>query len=104
MATVKQAIVFIYIDGQPVPAGILTTSVDGRYTSSEFSYGSRYIERPDAIPVDPVTLPLPPPNRKDVVYRTKADFSVFNGIRDAGPDKWGRYLLYRKYFTSHQSF
>jgi serine/threonine-protein kinase HipA len=100
MAAIKQAIVFIFIDGQPVPAGMLTTSVDGRYTSSEFSYGSRYIERPDAIPVDPVALPLPPPGRKDVVYRTKADFSVFNGIRDAGPDKWGRYLLDKKYPAS----
>lgn len=95
MATTKQAIVFIYIAGQPVPAGVLTTFVDGRYTSSEFVYGSRYIERPDAIAVDPVSLPLP--SRKEFVYRTKPDFSVFNGIRDAGPDKWGRYLLDKKY-------
>lgn len=100
MTMSKQAIVFIYIAGQPVPAGRLITFVDGRYTSSEFAYGSRYIERSDAIPVDPVTLPLPPPGLKDVVYRTKSDFSVFNGIRDAGPDKWGRYLLDKKYPAS----
>lgn len=96
MATIKRATVYIYLSGVPVPAGILTTNVDGRYTSSEFVYGNRYIQRVDAIPVDPYSLPLPLPGHR-VVYRTNPDFAVFNGIRDAGPDKWGRYLLDRKY-------
>ncbi len=96
MATLKRATVYIYLDSVPVPAGILTTRVDGRYTSSEFVYGNRYTQRPDAVPVDPCFLPLPLPGRS-TVYQTKADFVVFNGIRDAGPDKWGRYLLDKKY-------
>lgn len=99
MATTKRATVYIYLEGKPVPAGILTTMIDGRYTSSEFVYGNRYIQRGDAVPVDPYHLPLPLPGRR-VVYRTPPDFAVFNGIRDAGPDKWGRYLLDKKYPTS----
>ena len=99
MTTIKKTTVYIYLDGLPVPAGILTTRVDGRYTSSEFAYGNRYIQRPDAVPVDPYSLPLPSPGRR-ITYQTNADFAVFNGIRDAGPDKWGRYLLDKKYPTS----
>ena len=88
MTMSKQAIVFIYITGQPVPAGMLTTFVDGRYTSSEFAYGSRYIERPDAIPVDPVTLPLPPPGLKDAVHRAlRQDISCPGGIYPICPDR-----------------
>lgn len=96
MATLKKTTVYIYLSGVLLPAGILTTSVDGRYTSSEFAYGNRYIQRGDAVPVDPFSLPLPLPGQS-IVYRTKPDFAVFNGIRDAGPDKWGRYLLDKKY-------
>lgn len=99
MATLKRTTVYIYLAGVPVPAGIMTSRVDGRYTSSEFIYGNRYIQRDDAVPVDPVSLPLPLPGRS-VVYRTSPDFAVFNGIRDAGPDKWGRYLLDKKYPTA----
>lgn len=96
MADTKQATVYAYLDERPVPAGILRTHVEGRYTSSEFVYGNKYIKRPDAIPVDPVDLPLPTPG--DVVkYNTKEDFAVFNGIRDASPDDWGRYLLHKKF-------
>jgi len=99
MAAIKRTTVYVYLDEGPVPAGILTTRIDGRYTSSEFVYGNRYIQRADAVPVDPFSLPLPSPGRR-TVYRTEADFAVFNGIRDAGPDKWGRYLLDKKYPTS----
>jgi serine/threonine-protein kinase HipA len=96
MATVKRATVYIHLGETTIPAGILTTRIDGRYTSSEFVYGNRYIERSDAVPIDPCSLPLPPPGRSEV-YRTRQDFAVFNGVRDASPDKWGRYLLDRKF-------
>ena len=96
MAETKKATVYIYLADGPVPAGLLAVNCDGRYTTSEFVYGDLYLERPDAVPVDPVQLPLPVAGRSDVI-QTPADFSVFNGIRDASPDKWGRYLLDKKY-------
>jgi serine/threonine-protein kinase HipA len=96
MAETKKATIYIYLADGPVPAGLLSVNSDGRYTSSEFVYGDLYLERPDAVPVDPVQLPLPAAGQSDVV-QTPADFPVFNGIRDASPDKWGRYLLDKKY-------
>jgi len=96
MAAIKQATVYICLNSDFVPAGILTTHIDGRNTSSAFAYGNKYIKRPDAVSVDPVELPLPAPGDA-VTYSTKKDFHIFNGIRDASPDNWGRYLLDKKF-------
>jgi len=96
MADIKQATIYVYLDEGPVPAGILRTHLEGRYTSSEFVYGNKYIERPDAVSVDPVQLPLPAPGESEP-YNTPNDFPIFNGIRDASPDAWGRYLLEKKF-------
>jgi serine/threonine-protein kinase HipA len=41
-----------------------------------------------------VQLPLPDPG-PDVTFRTEEGFENFNGIRDAAPDGWGRYLMYK---------
>lgn len=95
MAATKQATVYIHLKEGPVPAGILTMQIQGRYTSSEFAYGNKYLERPDAVSLDPIELPLPPPG-KTTIYETK-NSPIFNGIRDASPDKFGRYLLKKKY-------
>lgn len=82
------SIVFIDIGDQTVPAGRLTIIEDGRFSRSEFSYGRRYLERPDAVAIDPVQLPL-----VDKELITEAEFTLFNGIRDAAPDAWGRKLI-----------
>ena len=96
MTSTKQATVYVCLNGEFVPAGILITHIDGRNTSSEFAYGKKYIDRPDAVPADPVELPLPAPGNT-VTYNTRKDFHIFNGIRDASPDNWGRYLLDKKF-------
>ena len=90
----RQTYVFVHLEDGPVPAGLLTVNEDGRNTSSTFAYGERYLRRPDRVPVDPVTLALHDPDVRRT-YRTQEDFSVFNGIRDAGPDGWGQYLMYK---------
>lgn len=87
-------IVFVYLDGQPAPAGRLVMVDEPRNAYATFTYGRRYLERPDRIPVDPVQLPLPEPGR-DVAFPTPEDFPVFNGVRDAAPDGWGQYLMYK---------
>ncbi len=82
---------YVYIHlpavGQFVPAGILDISQDASGVLSEFRYGHRYLERTDAIPLDPLQLPLTNQN-----FQTTGLFGAF---RDASPDSWGRHLLDR---------
>lgn len=88
-------IVFMHLCGGPAPAGRLTMTSEPRASFATFAYGKRYLKRPDRIPVDPVQLPLPDPGGENVVFRTEEGFPNFNGIRDAAPDGWGRYLMYK---------
>lgn len=84
----NKAIVFIELNGTPVPAGRLRIIEDGRYSRAEFDYGRRYLQRPDAVAIDPVQLPL-----TNAHHVTDPNFTLFNGIRDAAPDAWGRDLI-----------
>lgn len=82
---------YVYIhlpaSGQFVPVGILDMSEDAGGVISEFRYGHRYLERTDAIPVDPLQLPLTTQR-----FQTTGLFGAF---QDASPDSWGRHLLDR---------
>lgn len=53
-----------------------------------FIYGKSYLERPDAVPIDPVELKL-----ANTTYQTTALKGVFGALRDAGPDYWGRRVI-----------
>jgi serine/threonine-protein kinase HipA len=55
-----------------------------------FVYGRSYLERNDAVPIDPVELPL-----SDRTYETTSLKGMFGAIRDAGPDYWGRRVIER---------
>jgi serine/threonine-protein kinase HipA len=58
---VADRIVFIHLPGDidAVPAGRLTMLEQGQTVlASRFSYGRRYLERANALAVDPVSLPL----------------------------------------------
>lgn len=93
MATVR-TYVFVHLAGGPVPAGLLTMTDEPRNPSATFAYGRRYLARPDRVPVDPVALPLHHPATQRT-FRTEEGFAVFGGIRDAAPDGWGQYLMYK---------
>src|SRR5438270_7514147 len=86
--------VYIYLEEGPVPAGLLETIGAGREATSRFAYGRRYLERKDRLAIDPVQLPLHKAN-EDREYVAREGFVLFNGIRDAAPDGWGRYLMDR---------
>jgi serine/threonine-protein kinase HipA len=86
--------VFVYRQGGPVPAGLLVMADDQRNASATFAYGRRYLARADRVPVDPVSLPLHDAGT-DRTFRTEQGFAVFGGIRDAAPDGWGQYLMYK---------
>ena len=53
-----------------------------------FVYGRSYLERREAVPIDPVELKL-----AGRTYRTTALNGVFGALRDAGPDYWGRRVI-----------
>src|SRR3989338_6929753 len=55
-----------------------------------FVYGKKYLERQDAVPLDPLQLKL-----AKRVYETTQLNGVFGAIRDAGPDYWGRRIIER---------
>lgn len=86
--------VYIHLNEGPVPAGLLETAGEGREAGARFRYGRRYLQRRDRLALDPVQLPLHDPNT-DREYMTPEDFVLFNGIRDAAPDGWGRHLMDR---------
>lgn len=58
-----------------------------------FEYGKRYLERPDRVEIDPVTLGFSAGPQAE--YRTGEGFALFGAIRDVAPDGWGRHVLDR---------
>lgn len=51
-------------------------------------YGRTYLARSDAVPIDPLGLPL-----DDRTYETRILKGVFGALRDASPDYWGRHVI-----------
>lgn len=68
---------------------VLTPLIAGRAVG-RFVYGRRYRSRPDAVPLDPIHLPLSPRT-----YETAKLGGVFGALRDAAPDAWGRLVIER---------
>jgi serine/threonine-protein kinase HipA len=50
-----------------------------------FVYGRSYRSRPDAVPLDPINLPL-----STETFETTRLGGVFGALRDSAPDAWGR--------------
>ncbi len=72
-----------------VTAGKFVLNADRTATPvGRFVYGQSYLERHDAVPIDPVELKL-----GKGTYRTTALRGVFRALRDAGPDYWGRRVI-----------
>ena len=86
---------YVYI----VPPGATEFVTAGRFRISpapeggavgEFVYGRRYLEREDAVELDPVELRL-----RRGPYETARMQGFFGAIRDSMPDFWGRRIIER---------
>jgi serine/threonine-protein kinase HipA len=86
---------YVYI----VPPGTTEFVTAGRFRVSpapeggavgEFVYGRRYLERDDAVELDPVELRL-----RRGPYETARMQGFFGAIRDSMPDFWGRGIIER---------
>jgi serine/threonine-protein kinase HipA len=84
---------YVYI----VPPGSTEFVTAGRFRVSptpdggavgEFVYGRQYVERDDAVELDPVELRL-----RRGLYETARMQGFFGAIRDSMPDSWGRRVI-----------
>jgi serine/threonine-protein kinase HipA len=97
--TTRKLFVFAHLGGARsagfVPSGRLTLTESREHgIASEFAYGTRYLERPEAFEIDPVSLSLADKaSRKEVVLQPANGLAEFGGIRDAAPDSWGRRVI-----------
>lgn len=91
--TPSECFVYITLPGETeaVTAGRYARSTERRgVVEGRFVYGRRYLERPNAVALDPVELKLSPRT-----YNTVALDGVFGALRDASPDYWGRLVIQR---------
>jgi len=85
------ACVHMFLGNDFVPAGRIEVVEDGRYSTCRFRYFDEYLERRDAVAVDPVRLPLHDAVKR--VFDGPQGGDLFGGIEDACPDSWGRHVL-----------
>jgi serine/threonine-protein kinase HipA len=96
MSTTDQKLyAFAYLDTEWVPCGQLTLTEDGtQLLASTFAYGLRYLERPGALEVDPVSLSIQDKKQvRGTALFPPNNLPLFGGIRDAAPDAWGRRVI-----------
>lgn len=94
MTVERQAHVFIVLPGRTdfVHAGrFRRVEAPDDPPCGEFIYARHYLERPDAVELDPVELRLPV--RRHYTARLNG---FFGAIRDAMPDQWGRHVRGRQ--------
>jgi serine/threonine-protein kinase HipA len=95
--TSRKLAVFAYLPDETaaVPTGLLTLEEEGAtQKGAAFVYGLRYLERANALELDPVSLSL---QNKDAVRGVELHpvpgLALFGAIRDAAPDAWGRRVI-----------
>jgi len=83
--------IFTNLPGEenPVAAGLFTLDTD--LGVGRFSYGKKYLLRPEAIAIDPVNLPL-----SEKEFTIKNNDGIFFVLGDILPDSWGKYVLSKK--------
>lgn len=89
----QECYVYINLPGetQAVTAGRFEIKPDRRDNPrGRFLYGRSYLNRADAVAIDPVELKLTAPPR---TYETVAMKGMFGALRDASPDHWGRRVI-----------
>ena len=97
MTSEFKGVIFAYLAGEAgaVPAGQVSIFEEGlRVAASSFGWGARYLQRPNAIPLDAASLSLEgaEPGSQRVVEPTNG-LEFFGAVRDAMPDMWGRRVI-----------
>ena len=84
---------FVYIclpeETEMVTAGkFVHTTTKGHEALGKFIYAKSYLNRQNAVEIDPIELPL-----RERSFETVLQLGVFGALRDASPDYWGRKLI-----------
>lgn len=90
----RQVYLHIVLPGASVPvpcAAFSRTEVGPNEWVGTFGYGRQYLERPSAVPLDPLHLPL-----TDRVIETTRRAGFPGAVRDSMPDFWGRVVIDRE--------
>ena len=83
----RECYVYLALPGETgfVTAGKFEQTVDqDRIPVGRFIYAQSYLERPNAVAIDPIELKL---TRQ--VFETRRLDGIFGALRDASPDYWG---------------
>lgn len=98
MSTTEKLAVFANLNAQWFPCGLLTlTEEEAQTIGARFAYGTRYVERANAMEIDPVALGISKKlDIKGKALLPPAGLALFGGIRDAAPDAWGRRVIESK--------
>lgn len=93
MTSEGECYVFVVLPGKTsftVAGRFRVSATRAGFPLGEFVYGRSYLDRPDAVELDPVELRL-----AERVYRTGRMEGFFGVIRDSMPDYWGRLVIER---------
>lgn len=71
-----------------VTAGFYELDFPQGVPTGSFVYNPAYLQRADAVPLDPYELPLAPRRVQTVKLK-----GIFGALRDASPDAWGRRII-----------
>ncbi len=91
----QECFVYITLPGESefVTAGRFERSHDrSGVAKGRFVYGKSYLERNNAVPIDPIELKL-----ARTTYETRLLKGMFGALRDASPDYWGRRIIDRHF-------
>ena len=92
MPTSDRVYVYLQLPGshEVVTAGSFEQVVREGVSLGVFVYNPAYLDREDAVPLDPFELPLRPGRFETVKLK-----GIFGALRDASPDAWGRRIIER---------
>jgi serine/threonine-protein kinase HipA len=87
-----RAYVYLQLPGslEIVTAGFFEQQERAGVVVGVFVYNPTYLERADAVPLDPFELPL-----REGRFETVKLSGIFGALRDASPDAWGRRIIER---------
>lgn len=87
-----RAYVYLQLPGslETVTAGFFEQQERAGVALGVFVYSPAYLERSDAVPLDPFELPL-----REGRFETVKLSGIFGSVRDASPDAWGRRIIER---------
>jgi serine/threonine-protein kinase HipA len=91
----SECFVYIALPGETefVTAGRFQRSFDRHgVATGRFVYGKSYLDRKNAVPIDPIELKL-----SGTTYETRLLKGIFGALRDASPDHWGRRIIERQF-------